>query len=58
LRYSALVKIATQLVSPTLAVTILGHALLEDEGLTVILREEANVEHVFVKTIAPVKTYT
>lgn len=55
LRYSALVKIATHLVSPELAVTVLGHALLEDEALGIALREEANIEEVFVKQITPAK---
>ncbi len=55
LRYSALVKIATHLLSPELAVTILGNAILEDEALEIALREEADIEKIFVKPVTPIK---
>lgn len=56
LRYSALIKIATHLISPELAVTTLGHALLEDEALGIALREDGQVDDVFVRTMPPARS--
>lgn len=56
LRYSALVKIATHLISPELAVTTLGHALLEDEALEIALREESQIDKICVKPIVQAKS--
>lgn len=53
LRYSALVKIATHMISPDLAVTVLGHALLEDDAVGQALREEASIEEIHIRSKAP-----
>lgn len=55
LRYSAQVKIATHRISPELAVTTLGHALLEDEALLLALREEARIDEVHIKPFLPTR---